>query len=113
MFSDRGVAPTLLRADVVWRRRLPESSVTRTWRRHSRAQTLARTSAQLSLALLAAWMLARLGIRWDYVADSPAQIGDLFGRMLPPDWRFARALVGPLVQTINIATLGKIGRAHV
>jgi phosphonate transport system permease protein len=76
------------------------------WRRYSPAQTLARLGAQLALALLALWMLGRLGIRWDYVADSPAQIGDLFGRMLPPDWRFARALVGPLVQTINIATLG-------
>ena len=45
------------------------------WRRYSPAQALARTGAQLGLALLAAWMLARLGIRWDYVADSPAQIG--------------------------------------
>ena len=76
------------------------------WRRHSRAQTLGRTGARVALALLAAWMLARLGIRWDYVADSPAQIGDLLGRMFPPDWRFARALLAPLVQTLNIATLG-------
>ena len=76
------------------------------WRRYSPAQTLARTGAQLGLALIIAWMLARLGIRWDYVADSPAQIGDLLGRMFPPEWAFAGALVGPLVQTINIATLG-------
>src|SRR5438128_358381 len=80
-----------------------------TWRRHSRTHTLVRTSAQLGLALLAAWMLARLGIRWDYVADSPAQVGDLLGRMFPPDWRFARALGAPLVQTLNIATLGTVG----
>jgi phosphonate transport system permease protein len=51
-------------------------------------------------------MLARLGVRWDYVADSPAQIGDLFGRMFPPEWSFAGALLAPLAQTINIATLG-------
>ena len=69
-----------------------------TWRRHSRTHTLIRTSAQLALALLAAWMLARLGIRWDYVADSPAQVGDLLGRMFPPAFasriqedRFARS----------------------
>ena len=79
------------------------------WRRYSRAQTLGRTCAQLALALLAAWMLARLGIRWDYVADSPAQVGDLLGRMFPPDWSFARALLAPLVQTLNIATLGTVG----
>ena len=77
-----------------------------TWRRYTPAQTLARTGTQLACALLAAWMLARLGIRWDYVADAPAQIGDLMGRMFPPDWGFAGALVGPLVQTVNIATLG-------
>jgi len=86
-------------------------SVTRppTWRRHSRTHTLIRAGAQLALALLAAWMLARLGIRWDYVADSPAQIGDLLGRMFPPDWTFGRALWAPLVQTLNIATLGTVG----
>ena len=78
----------------------------RSWRRHTPAQTLARTGAQLAFAALAAWMLARLGIRWDYVADAPAQMGDLLGRMFPPEWSFAAALAGPLVQTINIATLG-------
>jgi phosphonate transport system permease protein len=58
------------------------------------------------MAALAAWMLARLGVRWEYVADAPAQMGDLLGRMFPPEWSFAAALVGPLVQTVNIATLG-------
>lgn len=77
-----------------------------TWRRHTPGQALTRTCVQLGFALLAAWMLARLGIRWDYVADAPAQVGDLLGRMFPPEWGFAAALVGPLVQTINIATLG-------
>jgi phosphonate transport system permease protein len=76
------------------------------WRRHSRTRALTRTGAQLGLAVIVAWMLARLGIQWDYVADSPAQIGDLLGRMFPPEWTFAGALVGPLAQTINIATLG-------
>jgi phosphonate transport system permease protein len=76
------------------------------WRRYSPARTLVRLGARLALAALTLWMLARLGIRWDYVADSPAQIGDLLGRMLPPDWGFAGALMSPLVQTINIATLG-------
>jgi phosphonate transport system permease protein len=51
-------------------------------------------------------MLARLGIRWDYVADAPVQIGDLLGRMFPPEWSATATLVGPLVQTVNIATLG-------
>ncbi len=78
----------------------------RAWRRHTPRQAAWRWSAQLLLAVLTAWMLARLGIRWDYVADAPTQIGDLLGRMFPPQWSFARALVGPTVQTLNIATLG-------
>ena len=51
-------------------------------------------------------MLSRLGITWSYVADAPTQIGDLLGRMFPPEWSFTGRLIDPLVQTINIATLG-------
>ncbi len=65
-----------------------------------------RTLGQLALAAVAAVMLARLGIRWEYVVDAPAQIGDLLGRMFPPEWSHTRALLGPLAQTINIATVG-------
>jgi phosphonate transport system permease protein len=78
----------------------------RTWRRFTPAETAVRLLAQIAVALLTVWMLARLGIRWDYVADSPAQIGDLVRRMFPPDWRFAGTVIDPMIQTINIATLG-------
>ncbi len=80
--------------------------MTKTWRRYTPAQIAARTLAQLGLAVVVGWMLARLGIRWEWVADAPWQIGDLLGRMFPPEWSFAGALLGPLIQTINIATLG-------
>jgi phosphonate transport system permease protein len=76
------------------------------WRRYTPVQSAVRTLAQLGLVALTVWMLARLGIRWDYVADAPAQIGDLGRRMFPPEWSALPALIGPLVQTINIATLG-------
>jgi phosphonate transport system permease protein len=76
------------------------------WRRFTRTQTAARTLGRLTLTVVAAWMLSRLGVRWEYVADAPAQMGDLLRRMFPPEWSFAGALVEPLVQTINIATLG-------
>jgi len=78
----------------------------RAWRRHSPAQAAARWAGQLALALIAAAMLAHVGVRWDYLADAPAQVGDLLDRMLPPQWDFAPWLVQPLIQTINIATLG-------
>ncbi|MBI4629733.1 MAG: phosphonate ABC transporter, permease protein PhnE [Candidatus Rokubacteria bacterium] len=78
----------------------------RAWRRFTPGQTAARTLARLGLAAVVAWMLARLGVRWEWVADAPTQIGDLLGRMFPPEWAFAPALVDPLIQTVNIATLG-------
>ena len=81
---------------------------TAVWRRYSPAQTALRWSASLALAATTAVMLWHVGVRWEYVADAPLQVGDLLGRMLPPEWAFARSLVHPLAQTINIATLGTV-----
>lgn len=78
----------------------------RVWRRYSPAETTVRWAGQLTLAAITAVMLWHVGVRWDYLADAPGQVGDLLGRMLPPDWTFASRLVHPLIQTINIATLG-------
>ena len=77
-----------------------------TWRRFTPAQIAIRTGARIAIAVVAAWMLSRLGVTWSYVADAPSQVGDLLRRMFPPEWSFAGALIEPLVQTINIATLG-------
>jgi phosphonate transport system permease protein len=78
----------------------------RTWHRFTPARRAARFGARLLLAAVAAVMLARLGVRWHYVADASAQVADLLGRMFPPDWSFTRVLVAPSLQTLNIATLG-------
>jgi phosphonate transport system permease protein len=80
--------------------------MTTVWHRYTPLQRAGRLGVQLALAALTAWMLTRLGVRWDYVADAPSQVGDLVGRMFPPEWSFAGALVGPTLQTINIATVG-------
>jgi phosphonate transport system permease protein len=82
------------------------STPPRTWRRFTPAQTVARLVARVGVVAVAAVMFARLGIRWDYVADAPTQVADLLRRMLPPDWAFTGSLVDPLVQTVNIATVG-------
>jgi phosphonate transport system permease protein len=84
----------------------PRDAPHATWQRHSAGERAVRLALQLTLAVVVAWMLARLGVRWDYVSDAPGQIGDLLGRMLPPEWSFARALIGPTLQTLNIATVG-------
>lgn len=76
------------------------------WRRFTPRQTALRVAGRLVVAAVLAWSLAGMGIRWEFVADSPVQVADLFRRMFPPDWAFAGELVGPLIQTINMATLG-------
>jgi len=78
------------------------------WRRFTPAQTALRLAGRLAVAAAVAWSLAWMGVRWEFIADSPAQVADLFRRMFPPDWGFAGELVSPLVQTINIATLGTV-----
>jgi len=82
------------------------ATLARTWSRFTPAQTVARLVGRLALATVCVWMLSRLGITWSYVADAPTQVADLLGRMFPPEWSHARTLIDPLVQTINIATLG-------
>lgn len=76
------------------------------WRRFTRHQIILRLAGRLAVAGALVWALAGMGIRWEFVADSPAQVQDLFGRMFPPDWSFTGEIVDPLIQTINIATLG-------
>lgn len=45
---------------------------------------------------------------WAFVADAPRQAADIGARMLPPDWRYTAELLGPLWETLNIATLGTL-----
>jgi phosphonate transport system permease protein len=78
----------------------------REWRRFTRLQLTLRLAGRLAAAGAVLWALGGMGIRWEFVLDSPAQVGDLFGRMFPPDWGFAGEIVEPLIQTVNIATLG-------
>jgi phosphonate transport system permease protein len=78
----------------------------RAWRRFTRRQIVLRLAGRLVAAASLLWALTGMGIRWEFVEDSPAQVRDLFGRMFPPDWAFAGEIVDPLIQTINIATLG-------
>ena len=78
------------------------------WRRFTPLQTLLRLLARLGAAVVLLWALRGMEINWEFVGDAPAQVGDLLGRMFPPDWGFAGEVVDPLVQTINIATVGTV-----
>ncbi len=79
-----------------------------TWRRFSPRRTLLRYAWYVGIVLVADWSLENLEIPWFYFLDAHVQALDLATRMWPPDWRYARYLIGPLVETIHIATLGTV-----
>ncbi len=43
---------------------------------------------------------------WAFVWDAPTQGADLIARMFPPRWSYASQLWKPLLDTINMATIG-------
>lgn len=55
------------------------------------------------------WQVMTAGTIWVFVWDAPAQAADIGGRMWPPRLAYLPELMGPLWDTINMATLGTIG----
>ena len=82
-------------------RRYPE-----VWRRFSPRETLVRYAWYVGVVFIAVWSVRDLDTTWSYFRDAHVQAADLAVRMWPPDWDFVDQLVGPLVETIHIATLG-------
>jgi len=80
----------------------------RAWRRRGRARRLRDFAIQLFVVMTVVWAAASLDVHWPFVLDAPAQVLDLSGRMVPPDWTFVDDVVPPMIETINIATLGTI-----
>lgn len=76
------------------------------WRRFNPRQTLLRYIWYLVIVCLAVWSISNLDIPWFYFLDAHVQAGDLVTRMWPPDWEYIDQLLGPLIETIHIATLG-------
>ncbi|WP_018717822.1 phosphonate ABC transporter, permease protein PhnE [Arhodomonas aquaeolei] len=80
----------------------------RPWHRYSARERLARFAAWLVAVAVIAWSATTLDIYWPFVLDAPEQVADLAGRMVPPDWPFFLQIIDPMVETLNIATLGTI-----
>jgi len=88
----------------------PRAVVQPSWRKRT---------ATRELALFGAWVLALAFVSWcfqvmtrdtiwAFVTDAPRQAADIGSRMVPPDWAYARELLWPLWETLNIATLGTL-----
>ncbi|MEQ8817488.1 MAG: phosphonate ABC transporter, permease protein PhnE [Thalassobaculum sp.] len=54
------------------------------------------------------WQVMTKDTIWAFVADAPSQAADIGSRMVPPRWGYLPELMGPLWDTINIATLGTL-----
>lgn len=55
------------------------------------------------------WQVMTKDTIWAFVSDAPGQAADIGSRMIPPRLSYLPELMGPLWDTINIATLGTIG----
>jgi len=76
------------------------------WRRFSPRQTLLRYTWYLGIVAIVAWSLSNLDIAWLFFLDAHVQALDLFARMWPPETGYIRKVIGPLIETVHIATLG-------
>mgnify|MGYP003878462937 CR=1 FL=1 len=55
------------------------------WARFTPRQRLTRYGVLVATLLVVGWALGSIDVIWEWVWDAPAQMGDLFARMMPPD----------------------------
>ena len=84
------------------------AGATREWSRFGARERLFRIgSVAVAVAVVvASWEWLDISLR--YVTTAPTHLGDLFGRMFPPDWGYLPNAVGPLAETVQIAVVGTI-----
>jgi phosphonate transport system permease protein len=79
------------------------------WQRFTPRQRLARFTIYLGVIAAIIVSLRTVEVIPEFLQDAPAQIGDLFYRMWPPDVRYYPSTVHEaLLETIHIATLGTL-----
>ncbi len=81
----------------IWQKRDPKTAYVH-W-----ATTLA-----VGLVVLICARIIAVQTHWEFLHTAPLQGQDLALRMFPPRWAYAAELVGPLLDTLHIATLGTI-----
>jgi phosphonate transport system permease protein len=87
-----------------------EAGTPQIWRKRSTAAQWALWGGWLLAAMLFyyCWRVMTRDTIWSFVFDAPAQVADLGSRMFPPRWSYIGKLIGPLWDTLNIATLGTL-----
>ena len=77
----------------------------RQWHRYTPRQRLTRFISYLLFVAVTVWALRSVDIFWPWLFDAPNAMGDLFGRMVPPDFSRWSDIVVALLETLNIATI--------
>lgn len=80
------------------------------WRKHTPRTNLLRWFGYLIFLALFLFCLGEISqdTEWYFVLDAPNVAMDLADRMFPPRWHYGLELLGPLWDTLNIATLGTV-----
>lgn len=81
------------------------------WTPSTTRQRLVRGVITVGILLLTAfaWQVLTANTHWEFVADAFQQGNRLLARMFPSDLAYFPTIVQPLIDTINIATLGTLG----
>lgn len=78
------------------------------WQLHSALQRFLTYLSYLGVGLVMYWAIRTLEVEWLWVLDAPTQIGDLLGRMTPPNVSRSPEILRAMIDTINIATLATV-----
>ena len=78
------------------------------WSRFTPKQRIKRYAVLLATLLVVAWALQSIDVIWEWVWDSPAQMADLFSRMVPPDPQNLSTIMQAMWETVNIATIATL-----
>src|SRR5438445_5750854 len=82
---------------------------TRTWRRFTPAQRLARFTAYLAIVAAVVVSIRTIEVIPEFLSDAPEQIADLLSRMWPIDFAYyPQGVHAALMETIHIASLGTL-----
>lgn len=83
----------------------PDAVAERAWSRYTPRQRWRRLAVTAGIAAATLWSLSTINVFWPWLWDAPQQMGDLLGRMMPPDMTRWDAILAALVETVNIATI--------
>jgi phosphonate transport system permease protein len=81
----------------------------RRWQRHTPLERLLRFAVWMILVAAIVQSARTVEVIPEFLLDAPQQMGDMVGRMWPPDWlHYQNSIHAALMETLHIATLGTI-----